>query len=226
VLAGLVAVVCTAAGAVGAFGGVFLIRDVAVEGTHHTTVDAAVTASALVGVPLFTASATRARERLMRIPAVRDARVDILFPERARITLIERVALGRWVAGGGELFVDADGVLFGSLDARAAPEVRITDERGARQPGDRLDPALVAAAMRLARLSPADLRADATGTRVVLTPGGLVLRTAAGWEIRFGGPEGIDDKILQARRFLRDNEQRKLDYLDVRTPDSIVFSPR
>jgi len=54
---------------------------------------------------------------------------------------------------------------------------------------------------------------------------GLVLRVGAGWEIRFGGAERIDDKIALARRFLRDNPSRKLDYVDVRSPDQIVFSP-
>ena len=143
--------------------------------------------------------------------------------------LSERAPTLRWIAGGVEWFVDAEGVLFSSIDPRGAPELRVTDERSARQAGDRLDPALVDAATKLARLSPQDLRADATSPRVVLTSGsnGLVLRVGggAGWEIRFGGAERIDDKIAQVKRYLRDNPQRKLDYVDVRTPDSIVVSP-
>lgn len=198
------------------------------SGTHHVTVDAVTTASALAGAPTFLASAARARDRLARLAAVRDARVEIALPDRATITVVERVAIGRWVAAGLEWFVDDDGVLFPSLDPRAAPDLRVADERGARQAGDRLDPALVAAAMKLARLQPSDLRGDATAPRVTLTAGadGLVLRVSSGWEIRFGGAERIDDKIALAKRFLRENPQRKLDYLDVRTPDSIVVSPR
>jgi cell division septal protein FtsQ len=148
-----------------------------------------------------------------------------------RVILSERIAIARWTsgsgAGGTEWFVDAEGVLFSSLDPRGAPDVRVTDEQKPRQAGDRLDPALVEAATKLARLGPGDLRADALSPRVVLAAGatGLVLRVAAGWEIRFGGAERIDDKIALARRFLRDNQQRKLDYVDVRSPDQIVFSP-
>lgn len=212
-----------------AIGPFWRIREVSIEGTHHVTVDAVVAATELVGAQAFTASATLARERLVELPAVRDARVDIRIPDQARVVLSERVATLRWVstAAGTELFVDVDGVLFSSIDPRGAPDFRVTDESGPRRAGDRLDPALVEAATKLSRLGPQDLRPDATSPRVVLTAGAnrLVLRVAAGWEIRFGGPERIDDKIADARRYLRDNPQRKLDYVDVRTPDSIVVSP-
>jgi len=205
----------------------FRIERIAVGGAHHTTVDAVVSAAGLTGASTFSASAALARKQLLRLPAVRDAEVDIALPDEARITLRERVPIGRWIAGGLEWFVDSDGVLFPSIDSRAAPELRVTDERGTRAAGERLDPALVDAAMKLARLRPEDLRADANSLRVVLAAGanGLVVRTA-GWEIRFGGAERMEEKIALARRFLRENPQRKLDYLDVRTPDSIVVSPR
>jgi cell division protein FtsQ len=210
-----------------AIGPFWRIRDVSIQGTHQVTVDAVVAASGLLDVQAFTASSARARDRLLHLPAVRDARVEIRIPDRANIVITERLAALRWIASGNELFVDADGVLFTSLDPRAAPDLRVTDEQKPRQAGDRLDPALVAAALKLVRLGPQELRADATAPRVVLTAGanGLVVRVAAGWEIRFGGAERIDDKIALARRFLRDNPQRKLDYVDVRSPDQIVFSP-
>jgi len=228
---------CAAAIVAASIGPFWRIRDVAIEGAHHVTVDSVVAASELLGAQSFTASSAWARDRLIKLPAVRDARVEIRIPDHARVTLTERVAIARWVSGSGsgsasgsgssEWFVDADGVLFTSLDPRGAPDIRVTDEQKPRQPGDRLDPALVDAAMKLARLGPGDLRADATSPRVVLAAGasGLVLRFAAGWEIRFGGAERIDDKIALVRRFLRDNPQRKLDYVDVRSPDQIVFSP-
>ena len=218
---------CAAAIAAASIGPFWRIRDVAIEGAHHVAVDTVVASSGLLEAQSFTASAARARERLLKLPAVRDARVDIRIPDRARVALTERVAIARWVSGGTEWFVDAEGVLFSSLDPRGAPEIRVTDEQKQRQAGDRLDPALVDAATKLARLGPQELRPDATLPRVVLAAGatGLVLRVAAGWEIRFGGAERIDDKIANMRRFLRDNPLRKLDYVDVRSPDQIVFSP-
>lgn len=191
------------------------------------TVDSVVSTSDLVGAQAFTASASGARARLLGLPAVRDARVEIRIPDRALISLTERVPVLRWTAGTIEWLVDGEGVVFASIDPRAGPAASVTDERGPRKAGDRIDPALVDAALKLTRLGPQELRPDATSARVILTAGGtgLVLRVAAGWEIRFGGAERIDDKIALARRYLRDNPQRKLDYVDVRTPDSIVVSP-
>jgi cell division septal protein FtsQ len=205
------------------------IAKIDVVGARHVRVGQAIAQSGLLDVPAFTASAAEARVRLRTLPAVKDARVDIALPSSARITLVERESIGRWIGSDGLVwFVDADGVIFPSNDPNAAPELRVTDERPPKTAGERLDPALVRAALRLAAIAPGELRADATSPRAVMTAGtsGLVLRVGAGWEIRFGGPESFDEKLALAKRFLRDNPQRRLDYVDVRSPDRIVVSPQ
>ncbi|HEY6958111.1 MAG TPA: cell division protein FtsQ/DivIB, partial [Candidatus Limnocylindria bacterium] len=189
----------------------------------------AVAQSHLLDAQVFTASAADARALLRKLPAVRDARVEVALPSSAHITLVEREAIGRWVASDGVTwFVDADGVLFASADPTAAPALSVFDERPPHAPGERLDPALVRAALRLATIAPGELRADATAPKVVMAAGanGLVLRFGSGWEIRFGGPESFDEKLALARRYLQDNPQRRLDYVDVRSPDRIVVSPQ
>jgi cell division septal protein FtsQ len=228
VVAGVVALACAAALLVVAFADLATIDQTAVTGAKHLSRDAARSQSGLEGVPTFLASATEARARLRTLPAVRDARVEILLPSTARIALVEREAVGRWFASDSvEWYVDSGGVLFPSIDRAGAPELRVYDERGARTAGERVDPALVEAALRLATIAPGELRADATELRVVMTagPNGLVLRAGTRWEIRFGGPERFDEKLSLAKRFLRDNATRALDYVDVRSPDRIVFSP-
>ena len=197
-------------------------------GAKHLSRDAARSQSGLDGVPMFLASAADARAQLRTLPAVRDAKVELQLPSTARITVTEREAVGRWIASDNvEWFVDASGVLFPSIDRTAAPDLRVFDERGPRSAGERIDPPVLEAALRLAALAPGELRADATDLRVAMTPGanGLVLRTGAKWEIRFGGADRFDEKLSNVRRFLRDNATRRLDYVDVRSPDRIVFSP-
>ena len=87
--------------------------------------------------------------------------------------------------------------------------------------------AVVAGALRLAHIAPGELRADATKPEVHVDPvQGLVVRTGAGWEIRFGTPDQLEQKLSNAKRVLSDNPTRRLDYVDVRSPDRIVFSPQ
>ena len=220
---------CLAALLVVALANVARVEDVVVVGAKHVSRDAARSQSGLDGVPTFLASAADARAQLRTLAAVRDAQVEILLPSTARITLVERQAVGRWVASDNvEWFIDANGVLFPSIDRTGAPDLRVFDERVARSAGEHIDPpALVEAALRLAALAPGELRTDATGLRVVMTAGanGLVLRTAARWEIRFGSADRFEEKLSIAKRFLVDNPTRRLDYVDVRSPDRIVFSP-
>lgn len=220
---------CVAALLVVALADLARVEDVVVVGAKHVSRDAARSQSGLDGVATFLASAADARAQLRTLPAVRDARVEIVLPSTARITLVEREAVGRWIASDDvEWFIDANGVLFPSIDRTGAPDLRVLDERAPRSAGERIDPpALVEAALRLAALAPGELRSDANDLRVVMTAGasGLVLRTGAKWEVRFGSADRFDEKLSLAKRFLRDDPTRRLDYVDVRSPDRIVFSP-
>ncbi len=216
-----------ALGVVAAAGAPLAIRAVDVQGARHTRPADAVAASRLLGASPFRASGAAARAGLAAaLPAVRDATVELVLPDRAVLRLAERDPVGRWIAGGTEFFIDREGVLFGSADPASAPAFRVYDDVVAvRRTGDRIDPALVDAAFRLARIAPGELRSDATAPQAHFAPGGLLLRSGTGWEVRFGGPERFDEKLRLARRFLQDNPGRRIDYLDVRTPDRIVISP-
>jgi hypothetical protein len=206
------------------------VREVDVAGARHVGPPRAIGITELRGAPLWHASASEARDRLLRVAAVRDARVEIRFPEaKAVVALSEREAAGRWVVGAVEWFVDESGVLFGSDDATAAPALRVRDLRAPiRGAGDRVEASYVSAALRLAKIGPGDLRPDATAPSVRIEPGadGIVLASGAGWEIRFGTPERIEEKLALAQRFLREQPGRRLEYVDVRSAERIVFSPQ
>ena len=203
------------------------------NGAHHLTRDQVAASAGLIARPVFSASAADVRAALLRLPPVRDARVRITLPDMAQIDIAEREALGRWVVGTVEWYVDADGVVFGSADPQGAPAIRVADDREAtrtcvgRTGGRCVDPAVVAGAFRLARIAPGELRADALKPDVRVDPTqGLVVRSGAGWEIRFGSPDDLEKKLSNAKKVLTDNPTRRLDYIDVRSPDRIVFSPQ
>jgi hypothetical protein len=107
-----------------------------------------------------------------RCPRAR-CRVEILLPSTARITLVEREAVGRWIASDNvEWFIDArrGAVPVDRSDRRArAAGLRRARPRSAGQLID--PPALVEAALRLAALASGELRSDATDLKVVMTAG-------------------------------------------------------
>jgi hypothetical protein len=228
VLAAIVALACAVALVAVLASDTLVVQAATVSGARHTAGERAIAASGVVGSRAFLASATEARARLRALPAVRDASVEIDLLGPARLALVEREAAGRWVVGGVEWFVDVEGVLFDSRDPTAAPALRVTDGRGARRAGERLDPALVAAALRLAQLRPGELRADmlAPSVHVDAGPSGLVLRSGARWEVRFGSADRFDEKLATARAFLEKERDRPLDYVDVRSPSALVFAPQ
>lgn len=208
------------------------ITALAVHGARHLTPAQVVAAAGLVGRPVFGASAADARTALLRLPAVRDAQVRITLPGAAEADVIERDAVARWVVASAEWYVDAEGVLFASADPQGAPSTRVTDDRettracAGRTGGRCVDPAVLAGALRLARIAPGELRPDAVKPEVRVDPTqGLVVRSGAGWEIRFGTPDDLEKKLSNAKRVLSDDPKRRLDYIDVRSPDRIVFSP-
>jgi cell division septal protein FtsQ len=209
------------------------VGTIAVTGTRHLTTAAVISATGLVGRPVFSTSVTDARSALLGLAAVRDAQVRLSLPDSAQVDIVERVAIGRWVTGSVEWFVDPDGVLFGSVDPAGAPALRAVDDRAATRTcagttgGRCVDPAVVVGALRLARIGPGELRADELRPEVhVDATQGLVLRSGAGWEIRFGTPDDLELKLSNAKKVLSDNPTRRLDYVDVRSPDRIVFSPQ
>jgi cell division septal protein FtsQ len=209
------------------------ISTVTVTGTRHLTAEGVEAAAGRAGRPRFTTSTVAARSALLQLPAVRDVRVRLALPGAAHLDVVEREAVGRWVIGVAEWYVDADGVLFASVDPRGAPSLRALDDRATTRScagtfgGRCVDPAMVAGALRLARIAPGELRADATKPEVhVDMTQGLVVRSGAGWEVRFGTPDELERKLSNAKKVLSDNPTRRLDYVDVRSPDRIVFSPQ
>jgi len=208
------------------------VANVSVTGAHHLTADAVKVASGLVGRPVFTTGTADARAALLQLPALRDARVQISLPDAAHVDVVERDAIGRWTIAGTDWLVDADGVVFLSRDPQSAPQLRAVDDRDATRScaakggGRCVDPAVVAGAFRLARIASGELRADATkpDVRVDATQG-LVVRSGAGWEIRFGTPDDLERKLSNAKQQLSANPTRRLDYVDVRSPDHVVLFP-
>lgn len=94
-------------------GTVFSVRTVAIEGNSIVDRGEVVAAAGLrVGANLLTVVPPLVRNRILRLPAVKDARVQIVFPDTVRITLSERKKYALYNCGGKFFFLDETGVVL------------------------------------------------------------------------------------------------------------------
>jgi hypothetical protein len=156
-----------------------------------------------IGAPeapsLFTLDTTRIRDEVRRLPAVLDAEVRVILPDRVVIAVTERQAALAWQVGRRRFLVAADGVILAEsavgvaadVTANGRPLPTFIDERTGRpvlRPGGLLDPADLEVARRLGAVTPklAGSRAKAFEFRVTDAEGYVVTPWPKGWRAVFG----------------------------------------
>jgi hypothetical protein len=174
----------------------FGVADVDVAGIRYSDETAVHDRLAVpAGANLFGLATEPLEARLLELPTIASASVDVRLPATLEVRIAEREPVLVWQVAKRRLLVDADGVLFAELagrptaDAGALPVV--ADRRGASASldvGDRLEPVDRDAATRLASLHPSDVGSAVPGLAVEVTDvHGFVIRaTPASWHAVFG----------------------------------------
>jgi cell division septal protein FtsQ len=220
---GLLALLCAAVFAGLTAFPVLAVRDVAIVGASSVEVAAVREAAALDGQNPFTVSAVEAAVRVRQLPSVHDARVSVGLPDRAAVEVTERVALLVVGFAGGWLYADGSGVLFSGDDPRREP--LLEDETRTYRPGDRVPAGVVGAVREVASAQTGFFGSGLARSRLTAAYG-LVFVLDRGTEVRVGTTEQLDRKKELARRILLERSGRRLDYVDVRSPDRVVFFPQ
>ncbi len=209
------------------FSPVLAVSGVQVAGSSVLT-PAAVRRAAAVppGVPLATVDLDAVRDRVRRLPAVQDADVSRVWPDRVRIDVTERRAvavLETTGAGGGLQGMDARGVVFRHY-ARPPddlPVVRRAEAAGGLDGLDGVDgvdgDALAEAATVAASLPPA-LAARVAHVEVH-TVDRITLQLRGGREVRWGSAEDSADKARVLAVLLK----QRGSYVDVSTPGQPIL---
>lgn len=176
-----------------------------------TFTDPAIVEAALAdarGENLFGLSTGPLQAALEHMPTVASARVDVRLPGTLAVTIVERKPVLVWQVGAQRYLADDNGTLFQKLpdkpsaeaaalpvvDDRRASSSRLSvgDDRRATSAGlsvgQRLDPADLDAATRLASLVPADVGSSAVSLVVLVTDenGFVVSARPGGWSAVFG----------------------------------------
>lgn len=157
------------------------------------------TVRALLAVPdgtnVFRLATEPLEARLLELPTVASASVDVRLPGTLEARLAERRPVLVWQVGDQPFLVDADGVLFAELTGRPSAEApslpTVTDERASSRSlgvGASLEPVDRDAATRLGSLAPSDVGSAAAGLAIdVNDVNGFVVRaTPDGWQAVFG----------------------------------------
>jgi hypothetical protein len=199
---------------------------VAIEGLRYTSAQEAeaIVGPSVAGRPnLFRLRSQAIARELVALPAVAAVEIEAALPDRLTIRVIERVPVLVWNVGATSLLVDAEGVAISEVSGPAAGLPTVTDRRReATVPeiGGRLDSIDLAAALRLAALTPAMLDSTATGFGLDVEDGDGWLLSAEPpmrWRAAFGHytpnlrPTTIIDQQVQCLRSLLASGEAQLE---------------
>ncbi|MGC8837798.1 MAG: cell division protein FtsQ/DivIB [Anaerolineae bacterium] len=153
------------------------------------------------GYHIFFVNPAAVQARLLALPGVREAEVRCHLPGRITLEVVERKPVLQWRVGAEQFWVDEEGVLFPAEGALPEAVTVVEVDRGARQPGERVEPGLVQGMQELATLLPEVTEFEYSQAN------GLGFRMADGTRV-FLGTEDLPARVQVLKRLLAELEAR------------------
>lgn len=200
------------------------------------------------GVPLLTVDSAGLRQRVVDLPAVADAQVEMRLPGELRVSIAEKAPTFMWRTGAVQLVGAADGSIIAELPLGATPsdELRrlpsVDDERLASRGltiGDVLPPAELRVSLRLIDLDP-----DLVGSRArdllvsINDEYGFEIETQQpAWRAALGFYEldpredqaaadaRLEQQLAAIRTLFSTRQERAVSWLDARNPGKVYWTP-
>lgn len=200
----------------------FAVRSVTFEGIVYTadeTVDRV--KEMLDGSSVFTIDTDEARQTLLDDPWVAEVRITTSWRGRATVEVAERTPVV-WYVGDDQKarVVDARGHVVAVLEGWPVDYLQVRGTGPSLEAGAIADAAYRAAAQLVLAL-PDEI--GGTVTALELSPGGeLSMLLKGGTIVRFGPPEGLQDKLVAVVVLLRRQDPATLAVVDVSTGEPAV----
>lgn len=198
------------------------------------------------GAPLLALDAVGIAQQLRELPAVADARVEARLPNEVSVTVTEKEPAFVWKAQTHRLIGAADGTLIGevapseALTSELAALPYVDDRRGAADElnvGSRIEPEMLATALRLVALDPARLGSDATRLSVQVDDvyGFILVATKPAWRVAFGyygldpmhaqqpPAQEIERQVGAVRTLFATHDEATVSWVDARNPGKVYF---
>ncbi len=200
----------------------FAVRTVTFEGVVYTAESSVADVRELLdGASVFTVDTAKARQVLLDDPWVAEVRITTSWRGRATVEVAERTPVV-WYAGDDQKarVVDARGHVIAVLDGWPTKYLQVRGTGPSLEAGAVADPAYRAAAQLVLAL-PDEISGNVTALE--LSPGGeLSMVLDGGTVVRFGPPEGLQDKLVAVVVLLRRQDPATLAVVDVSTGEPAV----
>ena len=198
--------------------------------------------------PLLALDSADLEDRLMQLPAVAEARVRPLLPNRLSVEIVEKEAAATWLTPAARLVLAADGAVIAALarGGELTPELAalpaIDDQRTASrwlEVGGTVPAAELDAARRLLQLDP-ELIGSAAGRFAVrihdeygfiLVSGGPAWRAAMGFYQAAPGETAemaaarFEAQVTALRTLFVERQEGSVTWVDVRNPGKVYWAP-
>ena len=154
--------------------------------------------SGLEGMSIFWITPVQVEATVASLPNIKEARVHCGLPNRVTIEVVERQPQVIWQQGEKRYWIDEEGTV---LRARGdLPEATVVVDLDGRpvQPGDRVDPRVIAGAQKLRSLLPG------LTTVQYASHTGISFQSEQGWPIYLGQGEDIEQKVAIMKAMLQE----------------------
>lgn len=206
----------------------YLVKTVTVTGASTLSAQRVAELSGAVGAPIWALDPDAIAATIRKSPYVVSADVTLRLPNTVTVTLNEHASEIRWKNGAAFLIVNPQGEILGVDPAVVITGTLIINDDSAvlLQPGDTLDPRIVALAQTVSQRVPTEARLDVA--RIGWDERrGISVVTADNRTILFGTIDRIDEKLAILAQLHR--EQSSFAFADLRslTPyyrDDIPFT--
>lgn len=200
----------------------FAIRRVTFEGNVYTAPETVTKVRDLLeGASIFTVDTALARRTLLDDPWVADVRITTDFPGGALVEVSERDPVV-WYVGEDQKarVVDDRGHVIAVLDGWPTKYLQVKGTGPSVEAGATTDDVYRAAAQLVLAL-PAEIKGKVASLE--LSAGGeLSMELKGGTVVRFGPPEGLQDKLVAVVVLLRRQDPATLAVVDVSTGEATV----
>jgi cell division septal protein FtsQ len=176
----------------------FYVYEAKVVGNQLVPAEEIYQNSGLEEMSIFWINPAQVEATVASLPNVKEAKVHCGLPNRVTIEIVERQPRVIWQQGEKRYWVDEEGtVLLARGELPDATVIVDLDEQPI-QPGDRVDPLVIAGAQKLHSLLPE------LSTVQYASPMGINFQSEQGWPIYLGQGEDMEQKVATMKALLQE----------------------